>query len=69
MLKAFTGSVTGDLFEVKYVLRVFVKHDSYNAFGEGNYIELPIKVIQPPQNTLTMDVIKNIPEGWNPFVA
>lgn len=61
--------MTGDLFSISYLLRVFIKHDSYNAFGEGNCISLPIKIMQPPQNTLTMDVLKEIPEGWNPYVA
>lgn len=61
MLKAFTGSMAGDLFSISYTLRVFIKHDSYNAFGEGNCITLPIKIIQPPQNTLTMDIVKEAP--------
>jgi len=69
MLCAFTGSMAGDLFNVSYTLRVFIKHDSWNAFGEGNCISLPIKIIQPPQQTLSKDVLAAAPEGWNPFVA
>ena len=48
MLKSFSTSVTGKLIGVYYTLKVFVKHDSWNEFGEGNVVSLPIKLLQPP---------------------
>lgn len=69
MLKAFSCSMQGNLFSVEYSLRVFVKHDSWNEFGQGNCINLPIQVIQPPIDITSDDVIQQKPENWNPHVA
>ena len=44
-LKFLTPSISGGIFTIKYTLRVFVKHDSWNEFGEGKFFNLPIKII------------------------
>ena len=44
MLESFTTSVKGNLFEVEYTLRAYVKHEAWNDFGEGNCVMLPIKI-------------------------
>jgi len=68
-LKDFSCSMQGGLFSVTYNLRVFVKHDSWNEFGEGNCLMLPIKIWQNPVNILSSDVLKEPPSLWKPFVA
>ena len=65
-LNAFTCSMQGGLFSVNYTLRVFVKHDSWNEFGEGNVIILPIKIMQHPIDVLSSDVLKQAPDHWSP---
>jgi hypothetical protein len=44
-LGLLTPSISGGIFTIKYTLRVFVKHDSWNEFGEGKFFNLPIKII------------------------
>ena len=48
MLKAFSMSVSGKLIQIAYTLKCFVKHDSWNEYGEGKVVSLPIKIVQPP---------------------
>ena len=55
MLKSFSTSVTGKLIGVYYTLKCFVKHDSWNEFGEGNVVSLPVKLLQPP-----MQIVSNV---------
>jgi len=38
------ATCAGRLITVEYNLLVFVKHDSWNEFGEGNCISIPLKV-------------------------
>jgi hypothetical protein len=40
-------SAQGELISIQYFLRVFVKHDSWGAGGEGSCISIPIKIEQP----------------------
>jgi hypothetical protein len=61
--------MSGGLFTVTYTLRVFVKHDSWNEFGEGNCIILPLKIMQHPVEVMSTDILKSAPSGWNPKVA
>lgn len=68
MLKFFTRSITGSLFTVDYNLRIYVKHDSWNEFGQGNCINLPIKIMQPELDITSKDTI-SAPKDWKPFVA
>jgi hypothetical protein len=45
MLKAFSISLQGKLITVNYVLKVFVKHEAWNEFGEGKVVSLPIQIL------------------------
>jgi hypothetical protein len=40
----FLGSVKANLFEIWYVLTAYVKHDSWNEFGDGNKKDLVVKM-------------------------
>ena len=50
---AFSTSVMGTKVYVMYELRVFVKHDAWNEYGEGNCASLPIKILSPPMQMMT----------------
>ncbi len=63
------ASYSGKLFSIEYSLNVFVKHDSWNEFGEGNCVNLPIKVHQSPNvgpyNRVPGDQVV-LPTKWEP---
>lgn len=60
-------SFYGDIIKIEYFLAVFVKPDSWNAFGEGAFVKFPITIRDPPIKKLKPK--KNIlPEGWNPVL-
>lgn len=48
MLQAFSPSFFGAIVKVWYVLRVFVKHDAWNEWGEGHSVDIPIKILPKP---------------------
>ena len=45
MMKKFSTSFFGQIVKVWYVLRIIIKHDSWNEWGEGNYVDFPIKIL------------------------
>ena len=65
MLKSFSTSVTGKLVSITYTLKVFVKHDSWNEFGEGKVVSCPIRIVQAPVEIIS-DLSVTPPPGWNP---
>lgn len=60
------GSWLGQVFTVEYALRVFVKYDNWMKHGEGEYITLPIKIINTPELGPTQEPFR-VPENWNPI--
>lgn len=50
LMKTFTCSVQGKLFDIQYECRAVIKHDCWNEFGEGYYVNLPIKIMAPPMH-------------------
>ena len=70
MVKMFSTSISGDLFHISYHLDVFVKHDSWNEFGMGNYVSFPITIVSPERDLPFMkakisDFETNIGQEWN----
>lgn len=59
----------GQFFFVEYSLNVFVKHDSWNEFGEGASVTFPIRVHQASLKGLfrraAVDNI-HLPDVWEP---
>jgi hypothetical protein len=59
----------GRYFFVEYSLNVFVKHDSWNEFGEGASVTFPIRIHQAPLKGIyrraALDNL-NLPEKWEP---
>ena len=48
IMKTLTGSVNGDIYQVVYSLKIFVKHASMTSRGEGACVTLPIRIIPLP---------------------
>ena len=44
MLGSFSSSFFGQICKVWYTLKVFVKHDAWNDWGEGHAVDFPIKI-------------------------
>lgn len=63
MLKSFSISLSGKLITVNYVLKVFVKHEAWNEFGEGKVVSLPIQILQPPMQIVSQQVVQ-APADW-----
>ena len=55
MVKSFSTSFFGQLVKVWYILKVFVKHDSWNEWGEGNFVEFPIKILRQPIEVVDLE--------------
>jgi len=45
LLGSFSSSFFGQAYKIWYTLKVFVKHDAWNDWGEGKAIEFPIKIM------------------------
>jgi hypothetical protein len=67
MMDSFTPTTRADLFSVVYTLKAFVKHDSWNELGEGNCIEMPIRILQAHKHIVSAINVKP-PIDWNPYV-
>ena len=48
MMASFSSSFFGQIVKVWYVLKVFVKHDAWNAFGQGKRVKFPIQIVPKP---------------------
>jgi len=48
MMQQTQASVNGQLLTIQYSVKVFVRHDSKQQFGEGECVTLPIRVIERP---------------------
>ena len=54
VLRSFSASFFGQIVKVWYILKVFVKHDAWNEWGEGHVIEFPIKIFPKPTEIVGM---------------
>jgi hypothetical protein len=61
-----TPSINGRIIDVNYYIKVFVKYDGMSEFGEGECIEMPIRIIQKPHQLKTSEGITLLPADWNP---
>ena len=62
MIKRFPTSVHAEMFRVYYTLACYIKHDSWNDFGQGNCVILPIKITQKPFKIRAEKT--KLPEEW-----
>ena len=66
MIDAFSCSFNGKLVKVSYYLSVCVKHEAWNAWGDGEELHLPVTIMQPPLQIVAPQPV--VPEGWAPQV-
>jgi hypothetical protein len=63
------ASFSGNFWFVEYSLNVFVKHDSWNEFGEGASVTFPLRIhqapVQGPYNRCADELVK-MPDNWAP---
>ena len=50
LVKSLPCTYEGKLIKVSYTLKVFVKHEGWNQFGEGSCVMIPVKLVQPPKH-------------------
>ena len=65
LLDTFTTSMMGQIVSIWYELHVFIKHDAWNEFGEGNFVAFPI-LIKPKPRRMTSNQIFDHSGEWNP---
>lgn len=61
MLQMPTPTYGGAAIKVQWTLRVIHKHNSWNEFGEGISIDVPIKIVQnyvQPANLQTFNAVQ-----------
>jgi hypothetical protein len=61
------GSWLGDLFKIEFELMVCVKHDAWNATGQGDSVLIPIKVLASPQLVQSEENFR-VPQNYRPRV-
>ena len=44
----FCPSWIGQIFQIQYFIKVYVKHDAMFETGAGNYCNFPIKIVALP---------------------
>ena len=59
LLTTISNSMSGRLFQIEYSLKFFVKHDSWDEFGEGTCVEMPVKIVQPAFLRIVPDKVKD----------
>jgi len=64
LLKRMTTSMMGQIVNIWYELHIYVKHDSWNEFGAGNFVTVPILIVPRPSNQESDDVFDH--KNWNP---
>lgn len=62
------GSWLGQIFQIDYVLKVFVKHGAWNSVGQGDFVSLPFKILGSPQ-LIQSDENFRVPVDWRPTVG
>ena len=69
MMPQVSTSFHGKLINIDYVLKLFVKHDSWNELGEGQVVSLPVQIMMPPMQIAPEQPQVQVPVDWNPQMA
>jgi len=56
----------GQIFQIKYMLKVYLKHDGFFERGQGSCVNLPIRVLAF-QHTDPSSEAWRTPASWNPY--
>ena len=55
----------GQIFQVKYMLKVYLKHEGFLEFGAGECVSLPVKILATPKLDPSNEPWR-VPDPWNP---
>lgn len=58
--RILTGSVFGDLYQIYYSLKVFVKHVGLTQRGEGACVSIPIRILPLPIKLDSLDDLASV---------
>jgi len=56
----------GQIFQVQYILKVFLKRDGFFERGQGTSVNLPLKIMATPRMEQSTEPWR-VPENWNPY--
>ena len=65
LLRAFASTINGDIVQVTYFLKVNIKYDAWNCWGEGPSKQILIEILQPPKQIYTDSQSYS---NWDPVV-
>jgi len=47
-------------------MKVYVKADAWNEFGEGDLVQMPVRILNTPKLVESTEPYR-IPHNWNPI--
>jgi len=56
----------GQIFQVQYTLKVYLKHEGFLERGQGTCVNLPIKMLATPRMEPSTEPWR-VPEHWQPY--
>ena len=62
------GSWLGEVYQVQYMLKIYVKYEGMFQFGAGSCVTMLIKLLNTPA-VLTADEPYRVPAVWNPVAC
>ena len=65
--KEISPTVEASLIKIDYFLKVCVKHDAWNSWGDGKTIDIPITIEQAPL-VMAMAPVFPMDGAWAPSV-
>ena len=58
----------GQVFQVTYSLKIYLKHDSFFERGQGECVNMPIRIMANPMLNPSTEPWR-IPANWNPYAG
>ena len=56
----------GQVFQVQYILKLFIKHEGFFESGSGAHISLPLRILATPRTDPSSEPWR-VPDEWNPY--
>lgn len=55
----------GQVFQVQYILKIFIQHEGFFERGSGSHVSLPLRILATPRTEPSQEPWR-IPGVWNP---
>ena len=55
----------GQVFQVQYILKIFIEHEGFFERGSGAHVSLPLRILATPCTEPSPEPWR-VPEVWNP---